>query len=248
MSARLRRGAKSQVVYVLRTGLHRMGFDLIRDPFRHRFMHAMTLCAVDVVLDVGANAGQFGNQLRRAGYAGRIVSVEPLRSAYDELAKHICSDPNWRAERAAVSRTAGALTMNVSANSVSSSALPILDRHTAAAPESSYVGHEVVTATTVDDLVERHRIDPASALLKMDVQGYEMAVLEGAAATLSEFAMVRTELSLVPLYQGQALLPDVMQLLASHDLELWSLEPGFSEPGTRRMLQFDGVFVRKETR
>lgn len=237
-----------RVIYAVRTSLHRLGFDVVRDPFRYRFLHAMTQRSITDVLDVGANAGQFGDQLRHGGYSGRIVSVEPLQQAYDQLAAHVRADPQWLAERSAVSRAPGVLTMNVSGNSVSSSALPILDRHTAAAPSSGYVAREQVTATTVDDLVARHRIDPATALLKVDVQGYEMPVFEGAAATLSQFAMVRTELSLVPLYEGQALLPEVVDHLARHGLELWSVEPGFTEPGTRRMLQLDGVFARGERR
>lgn len=243
-----RRTPRMQAIYLLRTGLHRLGLDLIHDPFRYRFMHVLQQCAITGVLDVGANVGQFGDDLRTCGYRGRIVSVEPLQSAFAELDAHVRRDPQWQAERAAVSRTSGNLTMNVSANSVSSSALPLLDRHAAAAPASEYVRTEDVPATTVDELVARHDIDPSSALLKVDVQGYEMPVLEGAAATLPRLAMVRTELSLVALYDGQALMPEVVDHLKSHGLELWSIEPGFAEPGTRRLLQVDGVFVRPEAR
>lgn len=242
-----RRAPRSQAIFALRTALHRAGLDLVRDPFRYRFMHMLRQRAVADVLDIGANTGQFGDDVRACGYTGRIISVEPLGQAYERLVEHVRTDPNWHTERAAVSRTSGTLTMNVSANSVSSSALPILERHTVAAPSSQYVTSEDVPATTVDDLVARHRIGPASALLKVDVQGYEMPVFEGAAATLSQFAMVRTELSLVSLYEGQALLPEVVEHLRGHGLALWSVEPGFTEPGTRRMLQVDGVFVREET-
>jgi FkbM family methyltransferase len=240
-----RRRPKSQAIFVLRTALHRVGLDLVRDPFRYRFMHVLGQRAITDVLDIGANTGQFGDDLRACGYAGRIVSVEPLADAYTHLVEHVRTDSRWDTERAAVSRAVGTLTMNVSANSVSSSALPILERHTVAAPSSGYVASEDVPATTVDDLVARHRIDPASALLKVDVQGYEMPVFEGAAATLSRFAVVRTELSLVSLYEGQALLPEVVDHLRGHGLALWSVEPGFTEPGSRRMLQVDGVFVRE---
>jgi FkbM family methyltransferase len=241
-----RRRPKSQAIFAVRTALHRVGLDLVRDPFRYRFMYVLGRRSITEVLDVGANAGQFGGDLRACGYTGRIVSVEPLGGAYDRLVERVRTDARWETERAAVSRTSGTLTMNVSANSVSSSALPILDRHTVAAPASGYVASEEVPATTVDDLVARHQIDPASALLKVDVQGYEMPVFEGAATTLSQFAMVRTELSLVPLYEGQALLPEVVEHLRRNGLALWSVEPGFTEPGTRRMLQVDGVFVRED--
>jgi hypothetical protein len=84
-----------------------------------------------------------------------------------------------------------------------------------------------------------------TTLLKIDVQGYEKAVLAGAADTLGTFAGVRTELSLTPLYDGQALLPEVTEFLAGQGFDLWLLERGFTDPQTRRLLQMDGTFFRR---
>jgi hypothetical protein len=135
--------------------------------------------------------------------------------------------------------------MNVAGNSVSSSALPMLDRHAVAAPESRYVTTEEVPATTVDALIGRHGLVPESTLLKIDVQGYEQPVLTGAATTLDRFASIRTEMSLVALYEGQALFADILGQLNDRGFDLWQIEPGFVEPGTGRLLQADGVFFRR---
>jgi hypothetical protein len=70
-------------------------------------------------------------------------------------------------------------------------------------------------------------------------------VLDGAAQTLSRFAGVRTEMSLVPLYEGQALMPDIVSCLDERGFDLWFVERGFTDPRTRRMLQLDGVFFRR---
>jgi FkbM family methyltransferase len=223
---------------------HRAGFDVTRETFKRHFVHELHERGIDTVLDVGANAGQFGSALRRAGFTGRIISVEPLAAAYDRLASVASSDPQWTAERAGVGAEPGTLTVNVAANSVSSSVLPMLDRHAQAAPQSVYVATEDVPGTTVDELVKRHDVTPESALLKVDVQGYELPVLRGAADTLDRFAAVRSEMSLVALYEGQALLPDLLAELAGHGFELWTLERGFVEPATGRLLQVDGVFFR----
>jgi len=225
---------------------NRLGFDVTREHFKHRFLHALAGRGVDTVLDLGANTGQFGRQLRRAGYRGRIHSVEPLAAAFAELQRVSGRDRAWTVERAAVSDAPGTLTMNVSQNSVSSSVLPILDRSVAAAPQTRYVATEQVPATTVDDLVVAQGFVPDRTLLKVDVQGYEQAVLDGAAKTLDRFAAIRTEMSLVALYEGQVLMPELVEALTGRGFELWFLEPGFTEPGTRRVLQLDGVFLRRE--
>jgi FkbM family methyltransferase len=236
---------KLAVAVALRRLVHRAGFDLVREDFSYRFVHALQSHGIRTVLDIGANVGQFGADLRRARYAGTIVSVEPLGAAHRELARRAATDPNWTTVRAAVSDTPGILTMNVAANSVSSSVLPMRDSHTAAAPDARYVSTEEVPATTVDQLVADHRLDPVTTLLKIDVQGYEKAVLAGAADTLGTFAGVRTELSLTPLYDGQALLPEVTEFLAGQGFDLWLLERGFTDPQTRRLLQMDGTFFRR---
>jgi FkbM family methyltransferase len=223
---------------------HRAGFDVTRETFKRHFVHALQEHGIDTALDIGANTGQFGAALRRAGFTGRIVSVEPLAAAYERLAAVSAHDAGWTTERAGVGAEPGTLTINVAGNSVSSSVLPMLDRHAAAAPRSAYVATEQVPATTVDELVKRHDIEPERALLKIDVQGYEMPVLRGATGTLDRFAAVRTEMSLVALYEGQALLPDVLAELDRHGLELWTIERGFVEPATGRLLQTDGVFFR----
>lgn len=57
---------------------------------------------VSVVYDVGANVGQFGLALRRRGYRGRIVSVEPVKDAFDRLKQIAAADGNWEATRCAI--------------------------------------------------------------------------------------------------------------------------------------------------
>jgi FkbM family methyltransferase len=236
---------KLAVAIALRRLVHRAGFDLVREDFSYRFVFALHQHGVRAVLDIGANVGQFAHDLRRSKFTGDIVSVEPLGAAYRELVEHASGDPAWTTEQAAVSDEPGTLTMNVSANSVSSSVLSMRGEHTSAAPEARYVSTEEVPAVTVDDLVARHGLDPATTLLKIDVQGYEKAVLEGARDTLGKFAGVRTEMSLTPLYEGQTLMPDIVAYLDARGFELWSVERGFTDPTTRRLLQMDGVFFRR---
>ena len=245
MTARERRSLNVWARTVGKYLAYDLGYSLERDPFKHRVLTTMRERGITDVLDIGANTGQFGALLRKAKVTGRIVSVEPQGEACAALARRAAADPRWDVERAAVSSAPGTVTLHVSENSVSSSVLPILDSHTEAAPSSGYVAAEEVPATTVDDLVERHGLTPETTMLKLDVQGYERAVLDGAAGTLERFWAVRTELSVVALYEGQALLPDLLQLLDAKGFELWVLEPGFVDPVSHRQLQVDGTFFRR---
>lgn len=239
------RSAARRLVEWVQVSIHDAGIDITAAPFRYRVVHAMRQRGIVDLLDIGANAGQFAEAMRRARVRGRIVSVEPLKAAFEQLRARAARDENWSVERAAVSARAGTLTINVSDNSVSSSVLPMLEQHARAAPSSRYVATEEVAATTVDELMSRYQLTPASTLLKIDVQGHELSVLEGAAETLAQFGAVRTELSLVPLYEGQALLPEIMARLDEHGFDLWVIESGLTDPSTRRQLQVDGTFLRR---
>jgi hypothetical protein len=135
--------------------------------------------------------------------------------------------------------------MNISANSVSSSVLPMLAAHSDADPRSVYVGKESAPSTTLDSYVARHDIDPAVTLLKLDVQGYEGTVLAGATESIGKFAAAQMELSYVPLYDGQWLADDVTTFLKKHGYELWMFDSAaMYEPESKRLLQCDGIFVR----
>jgi FkbM family methyltransferase len=199
---------------------------------------------INLVFDVGANTGQFAEALRTFGYNGRIISFEPLASAHALLCSKSKNIPNWTiANRTAIGSAKGYVDIHISGNSVSSSILDMLPLHLAASPQSIYVGSETAPINRLDDLCDLSRDD--RALLKIDVQGYEKNVLEGATRVLTACRAVHCEMSLLPLYEGQILAMELWSLLAAKGFEPWSLEPGFRDPVTLRMLQVDGAFVRR---
>ena len=147
---------------------------------------------VEVVLDVGANAGQYARRLRDDGYEGVIVSFEPLAEAFERLESAAIDDPKWHTMRMALAEKPGTATIHVSANSYSSSFLPITDRCVDAAPDAAYVGTELADVATLDVLA----LPPGAAMLKIDVQGTESSVLRGARELLRRVEAVEAELSL----------------------------------------------------
>ena len=171
---------RERVKLGLRLGAHKSGIAIGRDPYVNRLVRTLEHRGVDTVLDIGANVGQFARLLRSAGFLGNIVSAEPLAEAFGELAKRSRKDPRWEAINSAVGAAPGTATINVSANSYSSSLLPIMYEHLHAAPDSKVIGTEEVALTTVAEIVAKRGLRPGSTLLKVDTQGCEREVLEGA--------------------------------------------------------------------
>lgn len=221
----------------------RANLSIGRDPFAARLGRAMEARAIDTVLDIGANVGQYSALLRSSGYRGRIVSVEPLQDAFAELSRRSAKDANWQVINSAVGAEPGTTVINVSANSYSSSLLTMTSTHEAAAPDSAMVGQQEVSVRTVRDIVAELGIDPARTLLKVDTQGFEPEVLDGAGELLSEFAAVQLELSSVELYEGQQLFMPIAARLLGNGFEIWSLDPGISD-AEGRLLQCDALFMR----
>jgi FkbM family methyltransferase len=201
---------------------------------------------VTVVLDVGANRGQFASELRVGGYGGRIVSFEPLATAHAALQQTAADDPLWECRRLALSDSDGETELHVSENAVSSSLLDMEARHLEAAPASRYVATERVQQARLDALADELRLSADGVYLKLDVQGSEAKALEGARATLSSVVAIETELSLVALYRDQLLFREMLDLLDDAGYDLVSLEPAYADPRNGHVLQVDGIFLSRD--
>ncbi len=238
-----RRTLREAAKMVVRAALQKHDLDLVSNPYSSRLVAALSWFGLDTVLDIGANVGQYGSSLRSSGFRGQIISCEPLTDAYNRLAHRAAEDPSWMGVNSAVGAATGTLDINVSANSYSSSIMSMTEAHRRAAPDSEYIGSLRVPVTTVRDLVAEHALDPRRALLKIDTQGYETAVLDGTGGLLGEFAAVQLELSLVPLYDGQELFPELTGRMAASGYTIYALDCGFGDRQTGRMLQCDALFV-----
>lgn len=210
-----------------------------------RFFKVIETHRIDTVIDVGANDGEYGQLLRRRGYKGAIVSFEPLQEEHKRLLAAAKGDAQWFvAPRMALGEENKEVEINVAGNSSSSSILPMSHRHELAAPQSRYVGVQRVAMRRLDEVthpaIERGR----SLFLKIDTQGFEMPVLNGAGRLLNAVTGLQLELSVTQLYDGQILYLDMMQWLQRRGFELWGVLPGFVDPASGRLLQFDGIFFR----
>jgi FkbM family methyltransferase len=208
----------------------------------------MSSLRIDVVLDVGANAGQSARHLRSdLGFEGRICSFEPLSVPFRTLQSRAAEDPNWQAFNFALGDVEGVATMNVAANSESSSLLEMRPAHLEAAPESGFLGTEDVEIRTLDAIFDELCQAGDRVYLKLDTQGFEDRVLRGADRCLAKIDTVQVEMSLTPLYSDEPTFGELYQLLLGNGYVMVGLEPGFTNPETGQLLQADAIFHRFRT-
>jgi len=202
---------------------------------------------INCVVDVGANDGGFGTAVRHCGYTGRILSFEPLQEPFKALRQKAISDGNWETFQCAVGDASAEVTMNVSGNKGrSSSVLPMLEAHIDAAPQARYVGTETIRQERLDALLPRFGLTSSSrTFLKVDVQGYERAVLDGASGLFADGSIIglQLELSLVPLYDGAMTFREGLERANNLGMTLMRLDPMFDDPTSGQTLQVDAVFI-----
>ena len=196
------------------------------------------------VVDVGANIGQYGRTVRSAGFDGPILSVEPQSEAFAQLSTAASLDAKWHVVRCALGSSDGEVDLNISGNSLSSSVLPMLEMHSSNAPTSVYVDTERVPLRRLDDVVKEQGIQ-GPLHLKLDVQGYELAVLSGALESTRLAGSMELEMSFVPLYEGQADFLSLLDRITALGFEFYDVVPGFRATNGR-LLQIDGLFIRKQ--
>ena len=223
-------------------GLNQIGFSLER---YRKSPNVTGKFEISMVLDVGANAGQFAMALRESGYKGKILSFEPLSLAHQELIETSKKDKLWKVnKRIALGSAATNLKINITKNSVSSSFLEMQRAHENAAPDSLVIGSELTDVITLDSIFSEVVNNDDKVLLKIDTQGYEKEVLLGAILSLPRIDVIQIELSLTPLYEPFESYEYFLNFFKEHDYHLWDLIPGFRNHLTGQLLQVDGIFVK----
>jgi len=209
------------------------------------FLSHLRRSETDLVLDVGANSGQFAQQLFGAGYTGQVISFEPLSSAHAALAKAARDNPKWEVEpRCALGASAATAVINIAGNSFSSSLRPMLRCHLAAAPESAYVATETTPVETLANVIARRFPGGAPRFaLKIDTQGFEAEVLDGLGRHVEQCTAVLLEMPLDSLYGGAADLPTLFARLVDRDFRCVGISPGHRNPQTGDAIEVDGLFV-----
>lgn len=237
-----------EIVKAIRKAVRRFGWDIIRYvPGGHPIARREKLLqqyGINVVFDVGANIGQYGKELREINYRGKIISFEPLITAFEKLTAVAKNDNLWEVYNYALGDVNGEMKINVAVNSFSSSIMDMLPSHLEFAPESKYVGKQDINIKMLDSVFRSICQKSDNVFLKIDTQGFEKNVLEGAKNSLPFIDTVQIEMSLIPLYRDGLLFDEMCGFLKSLGYLLVSMEPAFTDERTGQLLQVDGIFHR----
>jgi FkbM family methyltransferase len=200
--------------------------------------------AIDLVIDVGANAGQFGAGLRRLGYQGRILSFEPVASTFERLQQRAAGDQHWQVLKLALGEQRESVTINAFESSDLSSILDPSVMGAANYPSMRAGRKELIEVDTLDHVLESHGLAAGRMMLKMDTQGYDLKVYRGAANTLARVQALVSELSFQPIYEG---MPDYRQMLAEFESAGFAVSGLFpvSRNPDMSVIEMDCVLVRQ---
>lgn len=197
----------------------------------------------ETVIDVGANRGQFTLLMAGLFPEARILAFEPLIEPFRRLIAVTAALPNVRAFHSAIGPERTSLPMNVSKRDDSSSLLPITAMQEKIFPHTGHARIDHVRVAPLGDFIDD--VDLARpSLLKIDVQGFELQVLKGAADCLDDFDVVYVEASFVQLYEGQPYASDIIDFLHKRQFRLAAIY-NLSQTAAGQAVQADFLFERR---
>ena len=194
---------------------------------------------VSNVIDVGANVGQFGLDIRRHGFKGQIVSYEPVNETFGLLTQTTRRNQPWKAIQLGLGAAESERTINISGNDgLSSSLLEMGSLHLENFPDSATVSRQNISISTIDNQLVVLGLRPQEIMLKLDVQGFEAEVLKGASQSISKIPLCYLEVSITPLYEGEVLLLPILIELSKYGHEVIDVFRGI-KASNGQLLQLD---------
>lgn len=224
-----------------------LGISIKKFPSRdeRRLLKYLNNKKINIAFDIGANVGQYANFLINTGFSGKIYSFEPQKEAFYSLKKNMNKyKSRWEGINVGLGSSSGEVLINKSANSVSSSILPILNHHIEAEKNSIYVSKENIKIITLDEFIVERELNPESIFLKIDSQGYEYNILMGSLNSLSYIKALQIEMSIKPLYDGEKSFFELNDFITKKGFKISGIQSGFANELECKLLQMDVIYTK----
>lgn len=200
---------------------------------------------INCVLDVGGHRGEYATLLRNNSYQGEIITFEPVRESYEHLCQMAAHDPHWHIHRMGLGNAASTLEINVGeGTNYSSFHTPSSYGH-ATNPRIAVQAMQTVPVKRLDAIIDEvtaHILNPR-IYLKMDTQGWDAQVFEGAEGCLDQIFALQSEMSIQPLYNDMPAWLETLDQFQSAGYAISNMFAGFRDNGLK-LSEFDCVMVR----
>jgi FkbM family methyltransferase len=200
--------------------------------------------ATTLYLDVGANVGQTGRRLRKSGFKGRIASFEPLLQCFTQLEAAAQDDPLWQTFHMALGNRNERTSIGVSRNLQSSSILPVTDHYVQLYYRNAYTHREETAVERLDAILPGLARPHDVIHLKLDTQGFERFVIDGASGVLDRIYSVQMEVAVAPMYEGEMVMHEAIALMHAEGYLMIDTTPAFCDPRSGEATHFDLLFRR----
>jgi|GEM_PF-3309022 len=215
------------------------------DPqVRLDYVRSLLLAQCELVIDVGANQGQWARKVRET-YFEEIVSVEPDVESFIKMREHFSNDRKWLGENKAVhSKKNKVLLKRTSNNSMSSSLYDLSANLKNAAPDIIYLDTLEIPAIPLSKVLVTEK---KNIYIKIDTQGSELEVLKSIKSKQwKQIFALEIELSLVETYKEAPLIEEILTYARAKGFSPYRVENGFGAPNFGQQLQIDCIFLRSE--
>lgn len=194
------------------------------------------------VVDVGVNHGQFLHLASRLWSAADIIGVEPNAALAEKANTHYAGNPRIRINACAVGAENGEIELFVTANDQNSSIHePTAAFHDDRAADG-VVRTEPVALRRLDALLDGVT---GPMLVKIDVQGAELEVLQGAGDRLDDISVIIIESPFEDSYDGAAGFDEIYRFLTARGFAYEGALGQLNSKHTGRVRQEDSIYVRR---
>ena len=224
---------------------------IIKDKIKHRLNRPLRRrekllnhFGITKVLDVGANTGQYAQELRKIKFNGEIISFEPISSVFEILKDNMKNDTKCTVKNFALGDKKETKTINIAKNLASSSFFSRAKHLEENAKHTEYISEEKVEIKVLDALFDSICKPEDIVFLKLDTQGYEKNILKGAKESLKKIKGVQIELALKPSYNDAPGFKEIFKIIEEAGFTLFSVEEGFEDEKTGQLLEIDAIFFK----
>jgi FkbM family methyltransferase len=226
------------------------GYELLRIKKSHsinsHLKNLFDLYQIDLIIDVGANKGQFGQLIRKLGYKGDILSFEPVLSSFELLKDRAKNDPRWKVFQLGLGDKKDQREINTFKSSDFSSLLAPNAKGKELFDKIREGSKELIEINTLDNILLDLKISKTrKTFLKMDTQGYDMHVFSGAKNSIDSIAALLSEISITQIYDGMTNYHNALMEFERNGYVVSALFPVSHDENDLSVIELDCVMIKK---